>query len=94
LSVIEQFGSALLIGLGLGLAAVIGLLLYRLLSLIASGRRIASKQRAIRDAENKMVARLCADGFSPAEAEAAVRAARDSSEDEAAQGRVSDDIQP
>jgi hypothetical protein len=94
LSVIEQFGSALLIGLGLGLVAVVGLFLYRLLSLVTSGRRTASKQRAICDAENKMVARLRADGFSPAEAEAAVRAARDSSRDEAAQGRVPDDTQP
>ena len=94
MSVIEQFGSALVIGLGLGLVAVNGLLLYRLLSLVATCRRIASTQRATRDTENTLVARLRAEGFTPEDAEAAVRATRGGSENEMHQGRVPDDTQP
>ncbi|MDO9396353.1 MAG: hypothetical protein Q7T71_07405 [Herbiconiux sp.] len=82
MSVIEQFSNALLIALGLGLAAVIGLLVYRLLSLVASSRRIASKQRATEVIEDKMVARLRADGFALDDAEAAVRATREQSEEQ------------
>lgn len=71
---IEQLGYALLTVLGLGLAAVIGLLLYRLLSLVASSRRNASRQRATEVAEDKLFAHLRADGFSSEDAEAALRA--------------------
>ncbi|WP_440709883.1 hypothetical protein [Herbiconiux sp. YIM B11900] len=94
MSWIEQFGGALLTALGLGLLAVIGLLLYRFLSLVASSRRSASKARASNVAEDKLMARLQADGFSPKDAEAALRATRDGAGREARRSRAPDDTQP
>ncbi len=88
MSWIEQFGGALLTALGLGMASVIGLLLYRLVSLVASSRRSASKQRAIKFAEGKLMARLQADGFSSEDAEAALRATRDGTGKEARRSRA------
>lgn len=94
MSLIEQFSGALLTALGLGLMAVIGLLLYRFLSLVASSRRSASKQRATKVAEDKLLARLRVDGFSPEDAEAALRATRDGVGKEARQSRAPNDTQP
>ena len=82
MSLIEEFSGAILTAVGLGLAAIIGLLVFRLLSLAASGRRMVSKQHAAEVAEDKLMAHLRADGYSPEDARAAVQATRDRSGDE------------